>query len=166
VQSLNIQKRLRKHRGCVNTISFSADGRLLLSGSDDRTLVLWDWQEAAPALSFHTGHSNNVYHALFMPVSGDRSIVSCAADGEVCICYYSFTWRCPCNNKFNDLVCVCHSCMDSKQVIHSQIQEGGRVITDKLVELEFAVHRLAVEPASPHTFYCCCQDSSVWLVCC
>jgi len=107
VQSLNIQKRLRKHRGCVNTISFSADGRLLLSGSDDRTLVLWDWQEAAPALSFHTGHSNNVYHALFMPVSGDRSIVSCAADGEVSICY-SFTWRCPCNNKFNDLVCVCH----------------------------------------------------------
>jgi WD40 repeat protein len=98
VQSLNIQKRLRKHRGCVNTISFSADGRLLLSGSDDRTLVLWDWQEAAPALSFHTGHSNNVYHALFMPVSGDRSIVSCAADGEVCICYYSFTWRCPCNS--------------------------------------------------------------------
>ncbi|XP_066375526.1 uncharacterized protein [Miscanthus floridulus] len=130
VQSLNIQKRLRKHRGCVNTISFSADGRLLLSGSDDRTLVLWDWQEAAPALSFHTGHNNNVYHALFMPVSGDRSIVSCAADGEV---------------------------------IHSQIQEGDRVITDKLVELEFAVHRLAVEPASPHTFYCCCQDSSVWL---
>ena len=87
MQSLNIQMRLRKHRGCVNTISFSADGRLLLSGSDDRTLVLWDWQEAAPALSFHTGHSNNVYHALFMPVSGDRSIVSCAADGEVCICY-------------------------------------------------------------------------------
>lgn len=60
----------------------------------------------------------------------------------------------------------CLSFMDSKQVIHSQIQEGGRVITDKLLELEFAVYRLAVEPASPHTFYCCCQDSSVWLVCC
>lgn len=132
VQSLNIQKRLRKHRSCVNTISFSADGRLLLSGSDDRTLVLWDWEEAAPALSFHTGFSSNVYHALFMPVSGDRSIVSCAAEGDV---------------------------------IHSQIQEGGRVVTHthKLVELGFAVHRLAVEPASPHTFYCCCQDSSVWL---
>lgn len=54
---------------------------------------------------------------------------------------------------------------EPKQVRHSQIQEGGRVTIDKLVELDFAVHRLAVEPGSPYTFYCCCQDSSVWLVC-
>ncbi|CAN6162679.1 unnamed protein product [Urochloa humidicola] len=130
VQSLSIQKRLRKHRGCVNTISFNADGRFLLSGADDRTVVLWDWVEAAPTFSFHSGHSNNVLHAQFMPFSDDRSIVSCAADGEV---------------------------------RHSQMQEGGRVTIDKLVELDFAVHRLAVEPGSPYTFYCCCEDSSVWL---
>ncbi|CAL5050203.1 unnamed protein product [Urochloa decumbens] len=130
VQSLSIQKRLRKHRGCVNTISFNADGRLLLSGADDRTVVLWNWLEAAPTFSFHSGHSNNVLHAQFMPFSDDRSIVSCAADGEV---------------------------------RHSQIREGGHVTIDKLVELDFAVHRLAVEPGSPYTFYCCCEDSSVWL---
>jgi len=85
VQSLRIQKRLRKHRGCVNTISFNADGRLLLSGADDRTVVLWNWVEAVPTLSFHTGHCNNVLHAQFMPFSDDRSVVTCAADGEVCI---------------------------------------------------------------------------------
>ncbi|KAJ1260793.1 hypothetical protein BS78_10G259300 [Paspalum vaginatum] len=51
----------------------------------------------------------------------------------------------------------------ASEVSHSQIREGGRVTTDKLVELEFPVHRLAVEPGSPHTFYCCCQDSTVWL---
>ena len=85
VQSLSIQKRLRKHRGCVNTISFNADGRLLLSGADDRTVVLWNWVEAVPTLSFHTGHCNNVLHAQFMPFSDDRSVVTCAADGEVCI---------------------------------------------------------------------------------
>ncbi|KAJ1260794.1 hypothetical protein BS78_10G259400 [Paspalum vaginatum] len=130
MQSLNIQKRLRKHRGSVNTISFNVDGRLLLSGSDDRTVVLWNWEEAVPTFSFHTGHSNNVFHAQFMPISDDRSIVSCSAAGEVS---------------------------------HSQIREGGRVTTDELVELEFPVHRLAVEPGSPHTFYSCCQDSTVWL---
>ncbi|OEL29131.1 DDB1- and CUL4-associated factor 8 [Dichanthelium oligosanthes] len=105
VQSLSIQKRLWKHRGCINTISFNADGRLLLSGSDDRTVVMWNWVEEVPAFSFHTGHSNNVLHAQFMPFSDDRSIVTCAADGEV---------------------------------RHSQIGEGGRVTTDKLVELDFA----------------------------
>ncbi|KAK3134596.1 hypothetical protein QOZ80_6AG0551160 [Eleusine coracana subsp. coracana] len=130
VHSLNIQKRLRKHRGCVNTLSFNADGSLLLSGSDDRSLALWNWEEAVPTFTFHTGHSNNVLHAQFMHLSNDRSIVSCAADGEV---------------------------------RHSKIQQGGCVITDELVELEFAVHKLAVEPGSPHTFYCCCEDSSVWL---
>ncbi|KAL6603457.1 hypothetical protein ACP70R_043818 [Stipagrostis hirtigluma subsp. patula] len=130
VHSLNIQKRLRKHRGCVNTLSFNADGSLLLSGSDDRSVVLWNWEKGVPTFSFHTGHSNNVLHAQFMHFSDDRSIVSCAADGEV---------------------------------RHSQIEDGGRVVTDELVELEFAVHRLAVEPGSPHTFYCCCEDSSVWL---
>ncbi|GJM97414.1 hypothetical protein PR202_ga14339 [Eleusine coracana subsp. coracana] len=105
VHSLNIQKRLRKHRGCVNTLSFNADGSLLLSGSDDRSLALWNWEEALPTFTFHTGHSNNVLHAQFMHLSDDRSIVSCAADGEV---------------------------------RHSKIQQGGCVITDELVELEFA----------------------------
>ncbi|KAL6873571.1 hypothetical protein ACP4OV_013653 [Aristida adscensionis] len=129
VRSLNIQKRLRKHRGCVNTVAFNAEGSVLLSGSDDRTVALWNWERAAPTFAFHTGHSNNVLNAQFMHFSDDRSIVSCAADGEV---------------------------------RHSQIQQGGRVVTDELVELEFAVHKLAVEPGSPHTFYCCCEDSSVW----
>jgi hypothetical protein len=55
---------------------------------------------------------------------------------------------------------------EPQQVRHSKIQEGGRVVTDGLVELEYAVHRLAVEPGSPHTLYCCCEDSSVWRVCC
>lgn len=85
MQSLTIHKRLRKHRGCVNTISFNADGRLLLSGADDRTVVLWNWVEAVPTFSFHSGHNNNVLHAQFMPFSDDRSIVTCAVDGEVCM---------------------------------------------------------------------------------
>lgn len=78
---------LRKleHRGCVNTVSFSSDGDILVSGSDDHTVILWDWQSGLIKLSFHSGHNNNVFQAKIMPYSEDRSIVTCAADGQVYI---------------------------------------------------------------------------------
>lgn len=54
----------------------------------------------------------------------------------------------------------------AKQVRYAQIEEGGRVVVDQVVETEYAVHRLAVEPGSPHTFYSAGQDGSVWRVSC
>jgi len=67
----------------VNTVSFNADGDILVSGSDDRTVILWDWDTGKVKLSFHSCHSNNIFQARFMPYSNDRTIVTCAADGEV-----------------------------------------------------------------------------------
>lgn len=83
MHSLSIQKRLRKHKGAVNSISFNSTGSLLLSASDDETAVLWNLEDPASALNFYTGHGNNVLDAHFMPLSDDRSIVTCGADGEV-----------------------------------------------------------------------------------
>lgn len=170
MRSLGVQKRLRKHRGCVNTISFNEDGSLLLSGSDDRAAVLWNWQEGTPTFAFHTGHSDNVFHALFMPFSGDRSIITCAADGQVYI--YILAQSHP----ILFLPCFHHSplhrshghmfAVSVKQVRHSQIQEGGRVITNELVDTEVAVHKLAIEPGNPHTFFSCGDNGSVFLVSC
>ena len=31
------------HDGCVNTLSFTGDGETLISGSDDQSIILWDW---------------------------------------------------------------------------------------------------------------------------
>lgn len=42
------ERTLNKHRGCVNTISFTNDGTRLISGSDDLHLIVWDWQKGAP----------------------------------------------------------------------------------------------------------------------
>lgn len=83
VLRLGIQKKLDKHRGCVNTVSFNASGNILVSGSDDRMVMLWDWEMGLVKLSFHSGHINNVFQAKFMPYTDDRTMVTCAADGEV-----------------------------------------------------------------------------------
>ncbi|KAJ4715934.1 DDB1- and CUL4-associated factor 8-like [Melia azedarach] len=80
---LDIYKKLDKHRGCVNTVSFNTNGDILVSGSDDRRVILWDWETGHVKLSFHSGHNNNVFQAKLMPYSDDRSVVTCAADGQV-----------------------------------------------------------------------------------
>ncbi|KAG5547601.1 hypothetical protein RHGRI_013335 [Rhododendron griersonianum] len=82
VLRLDILKKLEKHRGCVNTVSFNAEGDILVSGSDDRRVILWDWESGRVTLSFDSGHNNNVFQAKIMPYTEDRSIVTCAADGQ------------------------------------------------------------------------------------
>ncbi|XP_019087258.1 PREDICTED: LOW QUALITY PROTEIN: DDB1- and CUL4-associated factor 8-like, partial [Camelina sativa] len=128
LRRLGLDKKLVEHEGCVNTVSFNADGDILLSGSDDKQVILWDWQTASVKLSFDSGHYNNVFQAQFMPFSDDRSIVTSAAD---------------------------------KQVRHSQILESGQVETCLLGKHQGPVHKLAVEPGSPFSFYTCGEDGVV-----
>ena len=64
-------------------ISFNSDGDLLVLGSDDRRVILWDWQTGNVKLLFHSGHSNNVFQANIMPYTDDCNIVTFAADGQV-----------------------------------------------------------------------------------
>ncbi|KAK8625218.1 hypothetical protein V6N13_090093 [Hibiscus sabdariffa] len=83
VLRLEIFKKLEKHRGCVNTVSFNADGDILVSGSDDTRIILWDWQTGRAKLTFQSGHVSNVFQAKIMPYTDDRSLITCAADGQV-----------------------------------------------------------------------------------
>ncbi|KAJ6403019.1 hypothetical protein OIU84_015016 [Salix udensis] len=83
VWRLETHKKLEKHDGCVNTLSFNAGGDILVSGSDDLRVILWDWETGRDKLSFRSGHDNNVFQANFMPFSDDRTIITCAADGEI-----------------------------------------------------------------------------------
>ncbi|CAK9134574.1 unnamed protein product [Ilex paraguariensis] len=82
VLRLDLFRKLENHRGCVNTVSFNADGDILVSGSDVRRVLFWDWEAGQVKLSFHSGHNHNVLHAKIMPYTEDRSIVTCAADGR------------------------------------------------------------------------------------
>ncbi|XP_022023271.1 DDB1- and CUL4-associated factor 8 [Helianthus annuus] len=83
VLRLDLARKLEKHSGCVNTVSFNAHGDILVSGSDDRRVVLWDWESGSIKLCFDSGHTRNIFQAKIMPETDDRSVVTCAADGEV-----------------------------------------------------------------------------------
>lgn len=72
------------HAGCVNTVSFNPSGEILVSGSDDQEIILWNWASKTEILGYPSGHQGNVFQARVMPYSDNRIIVSCAADGQVC----------------------------------------------------------------------------------
>ncbi|KAL6649722.1 hypothetical protein ACP70R_013946 [Stipagrostis hirtigluma subsp. patula] len=74
---------LRGHVGCVNTVSFNPAGDLLVSGSDDTNIILWDWFAKTKKLVYPSGHQENVFHARVMPFTDDSTIVTVAADGQV-----------------------------------------------------------------------------------
>ncbi|CAM6084053.1 unnamed protein product [Calypogeia fissa] len=83
IKRLQLYGTLDGHVSCVNTVHFNPTGDLLVSGSDDKDIVIWDWASKTKKLSYYSGHSSNVFQARIMPFSDDRSIVSCAADGQV-----------------------------------------------------------------------------------
>ncbi|KAL2622581.1 hypothetical protein R1flu_002786 [Riccia fluitans] len=83
IKRLKLHAKLDGHRGCVNTVHFNPTGDLLISGSDDTEVVIWDWAANSRKLSYSSGHKSNVFQARMMPFTDDRSIVTCAADGQV-----------------------------------------------------------------------------------
>ena len=73
VSRLTLTHELPFHDGCVNSLNFNSTGELLLSGSDDLKVALWDWTKDAtkPKLTYPSGHSNNVFQVLYCDVLSD-----------------------------------------------------------------------------------------------
>eukprot|EP00743_Colponemidia_sp_Colp-15_P007942 GILK01008602.1.p1 GENE.GILK01008602.1~~GILK01008602.1.p1 ORF type:complete len:651 (+),score=129.12 GILK01008602.1:157-2109(+) len=82
VKRLKLDRKLKKHRGCVNTINWSENGEYLVSGSDDTNICVWDYATRNLQLCIESGHSANIFCTKFMPTTLDH-VVSCAGDSEV-----------------------------------------------------------------------------------
>jgi len=82
IRRLSLSSVLEGHEGCVNACSFSPTGELLLTGSDDTNVILWDWQNEKIRLQYDSGHTNNVFQTKMMDRC-EHTIVTCAADGAV-----------------------------------------------------------------------------------
>ncbi|PPD84754.1 hypothetical protein GOBAR_DD18291 [Gossypium barbadense] len=158
VLRLEIYKKLKKHRGCVNTVSFNADGNILVSGSDDKRVILWDWETGNAKLTFQSGHVNNVFQAKIMPYSDDRSLVTCAADGQASL-GLDFPY-----GEMEYWVNIPFHCtgflFGRFEVRHAQILERG-VETKLLAKHQGRAHKVVIEPGSPYIFYTCGEDGLV-----
>ncbi|HUJ11469.1 MAG TPA: WD40 repeat domain-containing protein [Verrucomicrobiae bacterium] len=68
------------HKGAVNSVAYSADGKFILSGSEDKTVKLWNAANGKEVRTF-TGHRGPVTGVAFDP-TGEQA-VSGSADGTM-----------------------------------------------------------------------------------
>jgi WD40 repeat protein len=59
-------KRLSGHTDTVRSLAFSPDGKLLASGSWDKTIKLWDVTNGTEIRTFY-GHTDGIYSVVFSP---------------------------------------------------------------------------------------------------
>jgi WD40 repeat protein len=57
--------RLKEHKWGVSCLAFSPDGKTLLSGSHDKTVIVWDWRKHEPIRTL-TGHKGSVTSLMFL----------------------------------------------------------------------------------------------------
>ena len=92
-ERLRVELTLEGHEGCVNRVSWSDEGTWLVSGSDDRKLIIWNhvWNPTSdessarlrPIAKINTPHRSNIFGAKFLPCTGNTKLVSCAMDHAV-----------------------------------------------------------------------------------
>lgn len=88
VERMNLLHKLEKHHGCVNCLNFNRAGNLLVSGSDDLRVIVWDWAKKQPIRTLLSGHTSNVFQTKFIDHGrynnqNGFSLITSARDGEV-----------------------------------------------------------------------------------
>ena len=71
---------LRKHTGSINALAFSPDGKMLASGSTDKTVQLWDTTTGAHLATFNE-HIKGIAALTFSP--DGRTLASGSMDGTI-----------------------------------------------------------------------------------
>ncbi|KAK6503523.1 hypothetical protein TWF481_008538 [Arthrobotrys musiformis] len=154
VKNLDIVNELYAHTGCVNALSWSQSGNLLASGSDDTHINIHQRSSSESTFShthsISTGHTQNIFSVKFMPHSEDRTLISCAGDGEVRVfdVNYSASSIDGTNSSF------AHSVRQTSRLSYGETNTRVyRAHRDR-------VKRIITEN-SPHLFLTCSEDGDV-----
>eukprot|EP00741_Cyanophora_paradoxa_P012455 tig00020610_g12034.t1 len=188
IRRLTMQKELESHTGCVNTVVWNSDGGLLVSGSDDTRIKIWDMNRLQLKHSFDTEHEGNIFCARFMPFTNDRQIVTCAADGGIryidlekntckhISCHESLVHKLALDPASSS---VFYSCSDDGTVRMHDVRQAhacamgtggtsgcGNVVVDlrrqpgggRSVLRRIGLHSVAISETSPHLLACAGRD--------
>jgi WD40 repeat protein len=72
--------RLIHHEAPVRAVSFTPDGNLLMTGSDDGMLAVWDVSRAIPVLVHHVVQAHASWILSMTALADSRRFISCGAD--------------------------------------------------------------------------------------
>jgi len=85
VARLGLCRELEGHTGCVNCIQWSPGGRLLASGSDDKTVIVWDGLAGTRITKLETPHEGNIFSVVWVPGEDRGLLATGAGDCRVCL---------------------------------------------------------------------------------
>jgi WD40 repeat protein len=66
---------LLNHSGCVNTVAWNDSGELVISGSDDCHINIWQPFQKKLVADIDTRHTGNIFCAKFMHKSNDTQCI-------------------------------------------------------------------------------------------
>jgi WD40 repeat protein len=69
------------HTGGVNSVAFSPDGKTFVSGSDDKSVILWDVATGEKIRTFAEGHTKVIRSVAFNP--DGKTVLSGSEDGTM-----------------------------------------------------------------------------------
>ncbi|XP_034937324.1 DDB1- and CUL4-associated factor 6-like isoform X2 [Chelonus insularis] len=178
IQRMSLVKRLKLHRGCVNSICWNSTGRLILSGSDDQHLVLTDIYNHKVLNHYKTSHRANIFSAKFLPCNGDHRIVSCSGDGMILYTDFmraseTFHNHFTCHNGTTYEIATVPgephtflSCGEDCTVRYFDLRvksscNVSRCKEDILILRQRPVTAMSINPSMPHYLAIGCSDSSV-----
>ncbi|XP_003376119.1 bestrophin-1 [Trichinella spiralis] len=149
VRRLTAMKTLEAHDGCVNCLNFHPAGRLLISGSDDCRLILWDWALGKPLVTVPSGHTHNIFQVL----------IYCFSTSKITV--FKFLLQAKFTSVLDDGGIVT-SAYDG-QVRYLKVSPDGSVnVSKQLVLHEEAAHSISMVSHNPNVILSCGSDGYVF----